>query len=99
MRVMGLLLGFVLAGCAVDENALGASDARFIETMVDLRRAALAAGTDTAQFERLREEVLAERGVTEADLRAYVDANGGDLYHMAAVWDSISARLADPGPE
>jgi hypothetical protein len=96
---MMLVLGLALAACAADEAAFGVSDARFIETMVELRRAAVTAGTDTAQFEQLRQAVLEDHGVTEADLRAYVEAKGGDLDHMAAVWDSVSARLSEVGPE
>jgi hypothetical protein len=96
---MVLVLGLAVAACSADESAFGASDERFVRTMVALRHAALEAGADTTRFEQLRREVLEEHGMTEADLRAYVDANAGDLDHMAAVWDSVSARLSEPAPE
>jgi hypothetical protein len=99
MRVMLPVLALVIAGCAVDENTFGAEDRRFVDTMVELRVAAMTAGTDTAQFDELRQKVLQENDVTEEALHAYVAANSSDLDHMAAVWDSISERLADPIPQ
>lgn len=92
-----LLACALLAGCAAEETA-GVADERFIDTMVELRRAALSAGVDTAAFMQLRDSVLTEHGVTEADLRAYVEAHSADLDHMAAIWDSVSSRLSEPGP-
>lgn len=96
---MILALGIALAGCGGTDGAVGLSDERFIETMVELRRAAITAGADTAQFEQLRDAILEEQGVTESDLRAYVEATSRDLYHMAAVWDSVSTRLSDGEPQ
>ncbi|MBR9988978.1 MAG: hypothetical protein KFH98_04435 [Gemmatimonadetes bacterium] len=96
MRIWILAIGLLLAACAADEAAFGVSDERFIATMVDLRQAAVTAGTDTAQFELLREGVLARHGVSEDELRTYIEMNSGDLNHMAAIWDSIAARLSDP---
>lgn len=99
MRVLVLGLALLLSGCAAEENRFGASDERFVQTMVELRRAALTAGSDTAEFMRLRDAVLEEHGVTEEELRAYVESRGGDLDHMAVVWDSVVSRLSDPEPE
>jgi hypothetical protein len=99
MRFLLCAVSLVMAGCQVDENTFGADDQKFVDTMVDLRVAAMTAGSDTVQFEELRREVLQEQGVTEEDLRAYVDANSAKLGHMAAIWDSISARLAEPIPQ
>jgi len=96
MRAMVVVLGFVVAACAGDGSTVGLSDERFIEAMVELRRAAMTAGSDTVQFEQRRQAILNEQGVTEDELRRYVEANSRDLYHMAAVWDSISTRLAAP---
>ena len=92
-----LLACALLAGCASEDPA-GVGDERFIDTMVELRRAAITAGVDTTAFARLRDSVLAEHGVTEADLRTYVHAHSADLEHMAAIWDSVSARLSEAGP-
>lgn len=95
--VIALVLG--LAACAADDAAFGVEDERFIATMVELRRAAMTTGSDTAQFELLRRQILEEQNVTEDGLRAYIDARAGNLDHMAAVWDSIGARLSDAPPE
>lgn len=99
MKPVVFACALLLAGCA-DNDGIGAADDRFISTMVDLRQAAFRAGMDTARFEQLRDSVLSVHGVTEADLRAYVERHSGDLEHMAAVWDSVSARLSElPGAE
>jgi hypothetical protein len=95
MRALALMTAMVIAGCATETGPFSASDEQFIETVVELRRAALEAGMDTAQYETLREAVLEERGVTEEDLRAYVARHSADLRHMATVWDTISARLSE----
>jgi hypothetical protein len=95
MRAMVGVLVLVVVACAGDGSTVGLSDERFIETMVELRRAAITAGSDTAQFEQRRQAILNEQGVTEDELRTYVEANSRDLYHMAAVWDSISTRLSE----
>jgi hypothetical protein len=98
-RIM-MALALVLSACGADDEAFGAEDEQFVETMVELRRAALTAGRDTARFEALRRTVLEEQGVTEEELRAYVAARGEDLNHMATVWDSVAARLSpQPAPQ
>jgi hypothetical protein len=96
---MLLAMTLLIGACDVEENTLGADDSQFIETMVALRQVAMTAGTDTAQFEQLRDSVLEAHGVTAEDLRSYVDANSADLEHMATIWDSVSARLSDPVPQ
>jgi hypothetical protein len=91
-RIM-MALALVMSACSVDDEAFGVEDEQFVETMVELRRAAVTAGKDTARFEALRRAVLEQQGVTEEELRAYVTARAGDLNHMATVWDSVAARL------
>lgn len=99
MKPILLACALLLFGCGADDDPVAAADERFIDTVVELRRAALTAGPDTAMFEQLRDSVLREHGITEADLRAYVEAHSADLEHMAAVWDSISARLSQQQEE
>lgn len=94
MKRIILALALVMSACNANDGAFGAEDEQFVETMVELRRAALTAGTDTARFEALRRAVLEEHGVTEEELRAYVAARTDDLDHMATVWDSVAARLS-----
>jgi hypothetical protein len=95
MRVMLLTVLLAATACGASDTTFAAPDERFVATMVELRRAAMMAGTDTAAFEELRLEVLRERGVTEDELRAYVEANSADLDHMAMIWDSVAARLEE----
>lgn len=100
MKRIMLALALGMSACNADDEAFGAEDEQFVETMVELRRAAVTAGTDTARFEALRRSALEARGVTEEELRAYVRARAGDLDHMASVWDSVAARLSlEPTPQ
>jgi hypothetical protein len=94
MKWSMIALLLVTGGCAA-ESRRGISDEQFITTMVELRRAARAAESDTARFVELRREVLERQGVSEAELRAYVESGSRDLLELAAVWDSIGARLAE----
>ena len=96
MRLMLLALVVVVTACDRDAMTYAPADEEFVTTMVELRRAALEAGTDTAHFADLRERVLQARGVTEDELRAYVSSRSADLDHMAMIWDSVAARLEEP---
>ncbi|HEX6940129.1 MAG TPA: hypothetical protein VF158_12015 [Longimicrobiales bacterium] len=70
----------------------GLTDARFIEVYTALRQAARE-NPDTLAFDSARAEVLARYGVTEAQLFEFAIAHGGDVEAMAALWDTIQARL------
>jgi hypothetical protein len=64
--------------------------------MVALRIHAVTAESPE-EYDRLRVEALTERGVTEAELRAYVDAWAHDPAHMAGVWTAIRETLLERG--
>jgi hypothetical protein len=81
----------LLAGCA-GRHPEGLSDETFIDTLVELRRAAVDQGTFTAA----RPRVLAEHNVTEAQLHAYIQSHVADLPHLASVWESINEKLSVP---
>jgi len=91
MAVMGLLA----AGCGADrptrEGKTIAPEV-FIETYVELRRAARALD-DSAAWEARKREILNAHGVTEEALEAFVEARGGDVLFLKALWDTIEARL------
>lgn len=87
------MVAVLLLACGAERSGPGLTDEEFIATMVELRRAAQAAGSDTARFEAVRREVLERRGVTEAELRAFVESPERDLRELAEVWDSVAARL------
>jgi hypothetical protein len=91
-----LLLLPLLSGCGRRADATGIDDDQFVEAMVQLRRAAERTRLQPDSFPPERERVLANAGVTEEQLLAYVQAHGTDLQHMATIWESINQRLADP---
>lgn len=81
----------LLSACGRGGSATGVSDDRFIDTMVELRRAAI---HDPGSYASAKRQILAENEVTEESLRAYIEAHADDLVHLATVWDSINARVA-----
>jgi len=91
MAVAGLF-----AGCGADrptrEGKTIAPEV-FVDTYVELRRAARAVD-DSAAWEARKREILEARGVTEEALEAFVEARGADVVFLKALWDTIEARLA-----
>jgi hypothetical protein len=93
------LLALVLAGCGdlgpQAERQKTLTVAQFVDVIVALREADRQADPDSAavEYERRRPEILAEHGVTEEQLREFVDRNQARIDRMAAVWDTISRRL------
>jgi GTPase len=94
--ILCILLASV-AGCERESEPAGLPQSRFIEAMVELRKAARGV-QDTAAFAARRQQVLADAGVTEAQLRAYLTTHIRDLDHLAAVWESINVRLSEEEP-
>jgi hypothetical protein len=92
-----LLAAFLLAGCpGRDPAATGPIDREeFITIVVELRRAQ-AEATSRDEFEERKAGVLAEHGVSEDDVRAFVQRHGGDVRLMSEVWDSVQTRLQRP---
>jgi hypothetical protein len=83
-----------LAGAAACERVPRAeantiSEDRFIGAYVALS----AVAGDTAVTDSLRAVILAEHGVTEEEMRAFVAARSHDPQRLAAVWDQIRERL------
>jgi hypothetical protein len=93
-----LLLVLTSVACNRDGAGTGLADDRFVDVVVELRRASLESQGDPATFAARREAILREASVTEEQLRGYVEAHGRDIDHMAEIWDSINARLSAPAP-
>lgn len=91
-----VLAAALLAGACNRDGALAPEDEQFIEAMVALRQAARASGGDAGRYAALKANVLREQGVTEEQLRAYIQTHAHDLERLAAVWESINVRLAEP---
>lgn len=86
-----------IAGCERESEPAGLPQSRFIEVMVELRRAARGV-QDTTAFAARKQQILTDAGVTEEQLRAYLATHMRDLDHLAAVWESINVRLAEEEP-
>ena len=94
--VMSLLLA--LAGCDLgfpsSEGEASVDRETFITVYVDLRLAALA--WESARVpEAERDRILAEHGVTEDDLREFIEVHGRNVPFMTDVWHEIDARLTE----
>jgi hypothetical protein len=97
MLKLALIVLCLAASGACDraDDGTGLSQTGFVDVIADLRRASVSA-PDPAAFAVRKEQILRDAGVTEDQLRAYITAHQRDLRHMAAVWESINVRLADP---
>lgn len=91
-----LALALVLPACDSDfpssEGRAPIDRATFVETFVELRLAAIDAGS-TSISEADRERVLSERGVSEDDLRAFIEVHGRNVPYMNEVWREIEEKL------
>jgi hypothetical protein len=99
-RAVVVLLAAVLAvGCdRTPPPETGMSSRQFIDVVVALRRAAQEHG-DPEGYDAARQQVLRDAAVTDSMLLEFVRVRGHDVHAMAAVWDSISRRLARPDIE
>lgn len=96
LTIATLLLLLAVAACGDSPATTEVSDERFIEVVVQLRRAAMETMGSPDGFEARRDAVLRDAGVTEEQLRAYVETRGRDLDRMAEIWETINTRLG-PG--
>lgn len=96
IRFLALAMVAVIVACSPGADAAGLSDERFIAVVVELRRATEHTRSDSERFPMLRDSILDAAGVTEVQLRAYVDAHADDLRHMAEIWSTVNRRLAEP---
>lgn len=53
---------------------------------------------DAEAADSARRAVLAERGVSEADLRAYAERHGDDPRRMAELWRAVEAKAEELRP-
>lgn len=96
--LLGLGLTLPLVACdpglpGPDQGAT-ISEEVFVETLVELRRAA-------AHWERRqlpveeRDSILAARNLTPEDLLEFVEVHGTDVLSMSQIWTRVEARLTD----
>ena len=95
LRISFLLLAVVPAvACEDDPEPVTIERAAFVDTYVALRVAALQRGT-AAVDGPVRDTVLAEAGVTEAELVTFAEVHGDDFAYMNAIWTEVNERLRD----
>ena len=98
--------GLVAAAAALSAAGCGPQEAEvvdretFVETYVALRAAELTSPGAVIPDEA-RDSVLAEMGVSEAELVAFAEAHGDDVVFMEAVWTDVQNRLTElsSGPD
>jgi len=96
------LLGVAGSGCGAETPAQEAgarlTPERFVEVYVELRRAARES-PDTVTWEARKAEILRRHGTTPEALEAFADEHAADPAFLAALWDTIKARVeaADSG--
>lgn len=95
-RLLPILLVLSVPACDRRGEQAPIPDETFIQVMVDLRRAAAASAGDTSGFEAMRDSILADAGVTDSALYAWVNATAEDPERMGRVFrqirDSMRAR-------
>lgn len=109
---LGLLLGILattaLAACGDREPTGGEvriGAGQFVEIIVALRTAEReverTVPPDSVQpaFARRKSEILARHGVTEEDVRAFVERHHARPGFMVEVWDTIAQRLRSQPPD
>ena len=95
---LGALVGLLLvASCGGETSSREAPDGvierdLFVQTYVEIRMTALYNGSRTITPAQ-KEEVLAERGVSEDDLRLFIETHGPDLAYMRDLWADIEAEI------
>lgn len=87
----------VLSACGGDAasapQGIPGRDA-FVETLVELRVAALEAPTGTIAPET-REAILSVQGLDEEALRGFVEFHGTNVAFMAELWTEVERRIAE----
>ena len=111
VAALGAFGALAAGGCTREpttEEVGALSPEAFVEIIVELReaeRAAVVEDSADVVFAARKEEILAERGVTEEDVRDFVRLHEGDFELMDALWDTIAQRLKyvpdadDPEPD
>lgn len=87
----------VLTACAGADQATAIDRDRFVTTVVELRQAAVQTRGDPDSYDAMRAQILQANGVTEDELRQYVEMHGENVEHMAEVWNDINSRLTERG--
>jgi hypothetical protein len=96
MRRTVLAVGAILLFGCTGGATTALSDERFIDTVIELRQAAIAHRDDPDAYVARKDEILRDAGVDETMIREYVEVHGSDLQHMARIWTAINERMSEP---
>lgn len=102
LLTLGLLALLVtLPGCDLGIPGSGSGetidDQTFVEAMVELRLAT--ARSDGALSASVREDVLADVGVSGDDLVTFIEVHGENVPRMHDIWVELDLRLSGEGRE
>ncbi len=89
------LVVLLLAGCGPERAEPPVADETFVDVMVALRRAAAEHSGGAPAFNEAREQILADAGVTDSLLYAYVEARADDPGGLGSVFDDIRDALRE----
>lgn len=111
LAALAVVLAGGSSGCAGEpttEEVGALTPDAFVDVIVALREAEREAVVEDSAhlvFQARKEEILAEHGVTEEDVRDFVRLHEGDFALMDRLWDTIAQRLKyvpepdDPTPD
>ena len=85
-------LAIALAACEAPTADAGIDRETFVATYVDLRRATVDGRLD----ESVRDSILAARGTTQEELRAFLTSREDDPQAVADAWREINETLTAP---
>ncbi len=92
--IVAMTLCWSCSGGATDAPVETAGREAFIGAYLDLRIVALSLGS-TVFGDQVRDSVLTLHGVTEQDLRDFIDTYGEDVEFMRDLWIEVEARLTE----
>jgi hypothetical protein len=93
-HILIALTAALLLGCD-REPVTSLDDERFIEVVVELRRAAVQHYDDTDAFAARRAEIFRAADTDEAEVRHFVEVHSRDMQRMADLWAVINRRLSE----
>ena len=92
MSVIAVALCWSCGGGVTDVREDAPAREEFIGTFLDLRTAAVNAGTVDVGTD-VRDSILSVYGVTGQDLLDFIDTHGEDVEYMSDLWTEVDARL------
>jgi hypothetical protein len=93
-HILIALTAALLLGCG-REPMTSLDDERFVDVVVELRRAAVQHHDDPDAFAARREEIFRAADTDEEEVRRFVEVHARDMQRMADLWSAINQRLSE----